>query len=186
MTVSSCIALQSEIFKIPCWTYLSNVFKISRKISRSKNFCWIQGFSQHYKNVESTEIWENFVLLACKRPTSLILLSLKSAKNWTSLTFYLKCNNRSQVIQKLIETALFLLHWHHTFTMSTKMINFVTLPPLPPPPPLLDAPHPQKSTIDLLLKSNRLHIQAKFQNSPTPLSCGRHKRMALCTQGIQI
>ena len=135
MTVSSCIALQSEIFKIPCWTYLSNVFKISRKISRSKNFCWIQGFSQHYKNVESTEIWENFVLLACKRPTSLILLSLKSAKNWTSLTFYLKCNNRSQVIQKLIETALFLLHWRHTFTMSTKMINFVTLPPLPAPSP---------------------------------------------------
>ena len=58
----------------------------------------------------------------------------------------------------------------HPFMTSTKMTNFLT--PLPY--------HPQKWTIDLLFKNNRIrkHVtNYKLQDSPNPLPYGRHKCM---------
>ena len=60
------------------------------------------------------------------------------------------------MIQKMIKIALFLLHWvSYIYDVHKKMISFVS------------PPHPQKSIINLLFKSNR--IRKHVTNVKTPL-----------------
>ena len=113
---------------------------------------------------ESVESWEHFVWLACKRmnqfsESKLILLSVKSAKNWTSLVFHLNNYNKGHVIQEVIGiVALGVIYlWR-----PQKMINFV----IPPSPP-----HPQKWTIDLSFKINRIRKYATNYKTPSPPFC---------------
>ena len=55
----------------------------------------------------------------------------------------------------------------HTFITSTKNNQFCDPPPL----------HPQKGTIDLLFKNNRIRKRVTNFKTPHPLSCERHKCM---------
>ena len=147
----SCTVLQIQTFKISCLTYLASAFKISRKISRFKNFCWIHGFALHYESIESAEIWENFVLLACRRLTflfselKLILLRIKISKKLNQFSFlserYEQWSSDTRTDKDfLILVALGVTHlWR-----PQKMVNSVT------------PPHPQKLTIDLFFKSDRI------------------------------
>lgn len=80
----------SQKFKISCSTYLSKVFMCLTPRVRS-----ILQIRRIVGNLE------NFVLIACQRLALLVLLSVKSARNWTSLTFYFKDINWCPVIQKL-------------------------------------------------------------------------------------
>ena len=49
-----------------------------------------------------------------------------------------------------------------------------------------DPTHPQKLTIDLLFKNDRIRkYVANFKTPPFQLPCGRHKCMVPCTSDIQ-
>ena len=108
MAVCSCTLLQSQIFKILCLTYLPSAFKILRKISRLKNFCLLHGFALHY---ESVELAQNLRILCIISMQKVDLPILKVETDFVKCKFCQKLNQFSQVIQELIKTALFLLHW---------------------------------------------------------------------------
>ena len=108
MALYSCTLLQSQIFKISCLTYLASAFKISRKISRFKNFCWLHGFALHYKSVESAE---NLRILCIISIQKVDLPILRVETDFVKCKICQKLNQVSPVIQELISTALFLLHW---------------------------------------------------------------------------
>ena len=106
--LGSIFLLQSQIFKFSCLTYLASAFKISRKISRFKNFCWLHGFALHYKSVESAE---NLRILCIISMQKVDLPILRIEIDFAKCKICQKLNQFSQVIQERIKTALFLLHW---------------------------------------------------------------------------
>ena len=108
MAVCSCTLLQSQIFKISCLTYLASAIKISIKISRFKNFCWLHGFALHYESVESAQ---NLRVLCIISMQKVDLPILRVETDFVKCKFCQKLNQFSQVIQELIKTALFLFHW---------------------------------------------------------------------------
>ena len=108
MVVSSCTLTQSQLFKISCLTYLASAFKISRKISKFQNFCWLHEFALHYKSVE---LAQNLRILCIISMQKIDLAILRVETDFVKCKFCQKLNQFSQEIQELIKTALFLLHW---------------------------------------------------------------------------
>ena len=86
----------------------TSAFKISRNISRFKNFCRLHGFALHYEPVESGQ---NLRILYIISMQKVVLPIVRVETDFVKCKFCQKLNQFSQVIQELIKTALFLLYW---------------------------------------------------------------------------
>ena len=86
----------------------TSAFKISRNISRFKNFCRLHGFALHYEPVESGQ---NLRILYIISMQKVVLPIVRVETDFVKCKFCQKLNQFSQVIQELIKAALFLLHW---------------------------------------------------------------------------